>query len=179
MVRLNCLRVNPYTVHQTHYYNTAGFRLDHLQRILLTVYMQKDKSCHYYTLGTFLFSLFIVYCQTKFYHLPNGVVDCSFNRFFFVFFSYKYLRFPHKNDVQIVFTQVVCRGVHVLLCLFGCCGVQHCVLLSVFTFLFPCCLFRYGFRCTVLPAVACRGIVSYLWCTVESYDYMSNMVSVL
>lgn len=86
MVRLNCLRVNQYTVHQTPYYNTTDFRLDYLQRILLTVYMQKDKSCHYNTLVTFLFSLFIVCCQTNLY-LRTGVVDCTFNLFFLFPFS--------------------------------------------------------------------------------------------
>jgi hypothetical protein len=38
------------------------------------------------------------------------------------------LRFPHKNDVRFVFTQVVCRRAHVLFMLFvfDCHnGVQH------------------------------------------------------
>jgi hypothetical protein len=68
------------------------------------------------------------------------------------------------------------------LCLFGYSGVQHFVLLYVFTFLGPCCDAFYDFRIKTMfdssfSQVVCRRPMSYLCCLcLLAYSGVQNVV---
>ena len=73
---------------------------------------------------------------------------------------------------------VACRRVYVIImqCLFPHSGVNHLVLLRVFTFLFPCCDVRCDFRIkpmfgTSLPPVVCIQVFMTSLCYLCLYAY--------
>ena len=86
---------------------------------------------------------------------------------------------------------VICRRAHVLFVAFVYIGVQYFVLLSVFTFLVPCCDVHYDFRMKTvfgssLPQLFVGGLMSYFftfvcvyWCPIFCaiiYRYVLSFV---